>query len=84
MFVSHLSLLLLFIIIMRGRFTRRDDHRQHHGKHACLDPLMLSPLSLYISRLLDLGAGEPCLRADQAADLARALFVSAGTGEESR
>jgi len=45
-------------------------------------PSCYPPLS--ISRLLDLGAGEPCLRADQAADLARALVVSAGTGEESR
>jgi len=45
-------------------------------------PSCYPPLS--ISRLLDLGAGKPCLRADQAADLARALVVSAGTGEESR
>jgi len=30
------------------------------------------------------GAGEPCLRADPAVDLATGLLVSAGTGEESR
>ena len=59
-------------------------HPQHHpGKHARVDPLILSPLSLSLASWIR-GAGERCLRADPAADLARALLVSAGTGEESR